>query len=790
MTELQDAIQQRRRQRQPSQEQAVETVGDPDVPLSQRIQQRRELRKRGVQTTSPQELDVLGRREALGAQVGERVGRPGFEDLGARADIGLSTTFEEKRAKFMDKFPEGDFVRARDPNGGNTILFRKSPEENFAEFDAPMLERFEFMGDVTDISGDVPSALAELLVTRGGGLARQALSIFAGNITGEAAKETVEELRGFQKETFGEVATRSLLEASIAAGAVVPSTVVSGPINAFRGAPLMKVAPGAKIAQQATQELGLPRLLPSQIAQSPLVRALGGQSAALVTTIGEYIRQQNKAAIGTIMRLREPGLVRLLRGELKKLHDEASEQILAASKVVGTDLTEGGTAIQEGIAEYDQLARAVVNKSYQNARNVAEPTFSAGGLQDVATEVKALAEELGPDGASVAALADRIVQLDPSLPPRMIDLPSGEIVEFSATDQLRRLRSQAFDLKRPPPGDIARAQHREASKLFGVLNKTLNEAQGSPDFVEAWQKANGLAADRFSTMEKLAVVQASRTETPAIMADRLSKPLQVDNLRTLKNTIPESQFRTFQDAAKTDMISPQNIDNLSARLTSFDKPTLDLLLTPADQRAMRVVASNWDKLKSLDIENILATQKTRAGVVDQLVQTGKTRRIAALAEAAEDRPGLKRSIRSGILDDVWNKTVREVENEFLVDAKALRTELTRLRESGADAFLEPGDVTNLKRLAEAVEFIPTGQDTGTSLQRASAVAGMRELGIEGFRTLVENIGMGRVLISPTFGRIMSGTGKEALPFNRLRVFAATLADIATDMSKEDAGQNP
>jgi len=120
----------------------------------------------------------------------------------------------------------------------------------------------------------------------------------------------------------------------------------------------------------------------------------------------------------------------------------------------------------------------------------------------------------------------------------------------------------------------------------------------------------------------------------------------------------------------------------------------------------------------------------------------------------------------------------------------LRTELTRLRESGADAFLEPGDVTNLKRLAEAVEFIPTGQDTGTSLQRASAVAGMRELGIEGFRTLVENIGMGRVLISPTFGRIMSGTGKEALPFNRLRVFAATLADIATDMSKEDAGQNP
>ena len=408
----------------------------------------------------------------------------------------------------------------------------------------------------------------------------------------------------------------------------------------------------------------------------------------------------------------------------------------------------------------------------------------------MATEVKALAEELGPDGASVAALANRILALDPDVPVKTIQLPSGETVEFSSTDQLRRLRSQAFDLKRPPPGDIARAQHREASKLFGVLNKTLNEAQGSEEFVKAWQKANGIAADRFSTMEKLAIVQASRTETPAILADRLSKPLQVDNLKTLKGTVPESQYRVFQDAVKTDMISPQNIDKLSSRLASFDKPTLDLLLSPADQRTMRVVAANWDKLKSLDIENVLARQKTQAGIINQLINQRETRRIAALAEASQGRPNLRRSIRAGIIDDVWSKVHREVENEFLVDAKALRTELKRLRDSGADAFLEPGDMTNLNRLAEAVEFIPTGVDTGTSLQRASAVATMRELGIEGFRTLIENIGIGRVLTSRAFSRFMMGTGKEAMPFNNLRVLAATIADASTDMSKDDAGQTP
>lgn len=787
MTDLQDAIAARKAEKF-SQERAFEAVQDPDLPLSQRIQQRRELRKQGVQTGSPQAFDAGRRREALGAQVGGEIGEPGFTDLGARADIGLSTTFEEKRGKFMDKFPEGDFIQARDPGGGTTVLFRKSQDEDFAEFDAGMLEKFEFMGDLTDISGEIPSALTELIVTRGGGLARQALSIFLGNVAGEAAKEGIEELRGFQKETFGEVAERSLIQAAVAAGAVVPSVVVTGPINAFRGASLMKVTPGAKLAQQSASELGLPRLLPSQIAQSPLVRRLGGQSGAIVTTIGEYIRQQNKAAVGVISRLREPGLVRLLKGELRKLHDEASEQILEASKVVGTSLSEGGTAIQEGIAEYDSLARAVVDRSYLNARNISEPEFSASALFDVATEVRARAEKLGPDGASVVALADSILAKDPSLPVETLNLPSGETIEFSATEQLRFLRSQAFDLKRPEAGNIARAQHREASKLNAVLNKTLNEAQGSEEFVKAWQKANALAKDRFSTMEKLTIIQASRSETPAILADRLAKPLQVDNLKTLKDTVAPAQFKVFQDAVKTDLISPRNIDNLITRLDAFDKPTLDLLLEPADQRALKITANNWEKLKSLGIEDVLTRQKTQVGIINELVQSGQTRRIAALAEASNSRPALRKSIRAGLLEDVWSKSVKEVENEFVVDAKALREQLKVLRDSGADAFLKAGDVTNLRKLSEAVEFIPAGSDSGTSLQSASAVASARELGIEGFRTILENIGVGRLLTSDVFGRILSGTGKEALPFNSVRVFAATLADIAVSMENEQASE--
>ena len=47
----------------------------------------------------------------MAAQTGQETLGEGRPPLGLRADIGLSDTFEEKRLKFIDRFPEGDFVQ-------------------------------------------------------------------------------------------------------------------------------------------------------------------------------------------------------------------------------------------------------------------------------------------------------------------------------------------------------------------------------------------------------------------------------------------------------------------------------------------------------------------------------------------------------------------------------------------------------------------------------------------------------------------------------------------------------
>lgn len=792
MASLEESIAKRRLERQPpsveEQEQRIQAVEDPSGSLANRIAQQRELRKKGVQTTSPEQSDLETRRKALAIQVGEEnLGEPGLTDFGPRADISLSSTFGEKRAKFMADFPDGDFVSVRDPTGGTTVLFRKNQDEQFAELDADALEKFEFIGDLADLTGDVPSLAVEALLTRGSRLVTQALQIFAGNLVGEGLKEVSEELRGFQQETFTQVAERSLIQATLAAGATVPSVVISGPLNAFRGAGVLKITPGAKQAQRAAAELGIPRLLPSQVAQNPLVRRIGGQSAATVSTIGEYIRQQNAAATRTIMGLREPQIADMIKGEVRKLHNEAADQILTAAKIVDTDLTKGGTAIQTGIAEYDDFARAMVNREYTNARLIETPRFSAEALMDIATEVKVRAEKIGPDAKGAASLADQILKLDPSLPPETIQLPSGKTIEVPATDQLRFLRSQAYALKTPAPGDIPRAGNAEASKLFAILSRTLdNPVGGSPDFVNAWQKANGLARERFITMDKLAIVQAVKSETPAMLAARLAKPLQVDNLRTLRETVPSDKWQSFQQSVKADFVAPRNIDNLTKRLKSFDKETLDILVTPTDQADLRLVGRNWDRLRSLDLEGALERQTTRAGFIRELVESGQTKKIAALVEASGSRPALRKSLRAGIMEDVWNRVVRKTDdNELIVNRKALTKEISDLEQSGAGKFLTVEDKSLLKNLDRVAGFIPEKADSGTSLQAGQAAAGIRGLTIEAAATILENLGVGRFMTGKTVSRFLIGSGKEARPFASIRLLAATIGDVASDVESEE-----
>ena len=791
----------------PAQEKALSVVTDPSADLNTRLREKQRLREQGVAAPDPTKFDIGQRRAFLAKDVGQETLGEQAVGIGTRFDLGFSDTFEEKKIKFLDKFPEGDFIEVREPpkatgqfaepgRGGTTILFQRNPDEPFAELDRGALEKSEILADFADLSGEIPATVMEVLFTRGGRLVKQLLGVAAGNITGDTLKEAVEGVRGYRRETISEFTKRTTERAVVAVVGAGATVVVSGPINAIRGAPALAVARGAGVAQRAAKKLGVPGLLPSQIARSPIIRKIGGQASATIKTIGDYVNRQQSALVRSLSGLREADLAKVLRGELAGLHDAAGKQIIAASKIRPRDLSETGSRLQQGIAEYDEMATTLVGTAYKDARGIETPEFDIASMRAVAQQLKAGVRGVDESGKEIILsgvdkelddVLTKVLALDPSLPPTR--MPDGTIVD--GTDQLRALRSQLWDLKTPPPGEIARESQKQAGRMFGALTNTLKRPiNDSPEFLAKWERANALASGRFDVMEKLMVINASRSETPAMLASKLAKPDQVDNLRILQEILPPSRWREFQQGIKSEFISPRNVDGLTKRLDSFDQSTLDILMTRADQKAMRDIGREIDNLNRTDIKGALERQTSVAGVLDELIDTGNISRVnelIATVGTSSDAP-IVRSIRAGLMERVWKKSVRVVEGNPTLDKKALAAEMKALRKSGAIKFLSGQDLRTIKRLDKILEFVPQTSDTGTSIQAAEAAAGVRGLSRDAFMTVLEHIGTGRLLTSRTFQRIALGSGRKPFEFNKLRVVGAVLAQVNRDLEGERVQQ--
>lgn len=798
------------------QKQAVEVVKgtDPTVSFADRVRQREQLMQQGIHTPSVQEADKSSRDSALAFQIRAKgfedaqVGSPGLTDLGLRADLGFSDTFAEKRAKFMDSFPGGDFIEVPEPQaesqrtplgrGGSTILFRKNQDEPFAELDAGVLDKFELLGDLADLSGELPAAIVEAIVTRGGSLVATALQLFVGTITGDAIKEVVQSLRGYQKETFTEQVERIGARGAISAGVGGPLTsmTMAGPINSLRGAASIRLLPNATAAQRAAQELHIPALLPNQIASSPIIQRIGRQSRATVDTINRYIRRQAESAVRALSRLRDVDALKFAIGApdgISRLHDEAVAQITLAAKSSKRSLTEGGEALQAGLVEYEDLSGAIVDRAYAVARQKGTPEFDIRPALAVARDIKAGVLGKAKDGSevqlqevapAVKAEIAKLEALDPSLP--TMTMPDGTLA--TATDQLRAIRSNLWSLKQTGPTGLTTPEERrtaaQASKLYAAINRVLKTPKNAdPAFAKAWAVANAEAKKRFDTLEKIIVVQASKSETPAQLANRLVKPYQIDNLRVLKDTVPADKFEIFRQAALADLIASNNINSLSRRLQSFDQETLDILFPRGTQRTLKQIGKRVDRLNQAGIQEAVARQGKLAEIVRDLTnrkdQAGIDEFVKRVSTLPPNDPRRK-TVRAGVVEDVWNNSVRRTDEGFEVDGQALATEVKRLRDTGVAKLLTANDLRILGLFDDLAGFLKTSEDAGTSLAAASTAAGLRSFSAAALHTLLEVRGTGWLFTSELGQRLLLGGGKEKLPFSKLRVFNAVLGNALSD----------
>lgn len=747
-------------------------------------------------------LEGIGpqKEQPMAGLVGQQeLGPAGLEAPLTRLRVNMADTFQEKLAAFQKSFPAGDLTK--DAVSGE-LLFRPDKATPFAKVDADMLEKFEPLGDLIDFTANDLGAISGemLLAARTRGLSLLALlrNLFIGGTVGEFAQEGVESLQGFQFESPSQIAARGAMKGALGAVGGVAGKGVETTINFIRGAGTVRLQPGGEEAMRAAERQDVPQLMPFQVSDSPILKKLGGQAGAVLPTVQRRINEQNAALTARVRDLRDRVSAAQLGQRLRALHDGLRQSVLSGAQriVRNTKASEAGEALQQGVAEYAERSRLMVDEAYGAARNLAKPEYDYSPILNAIDEVRegtvfqtttgAVERAEGRLNSKVASVMDRLARLDANAPDIVRD--NGQVV--SATDALLAIRNELYDLKTPDPGTLFRKQHRDAARLYRAITDVLDNPNNThAAFVEAWQEARRLAAQRFETFDKLIVLRTGRSETPAQLADRLVAPLQIDNIKTLRSIVPNERFAAFQDFAKSKLL--HNPDGLTESLKKFDQETLDVLFSPAEQTAMRGIGTAIDTLNRVGIDKILERQSQRGKIIQEAILRNDTAQIDTLFRMVENAGGknspVGRSVRAALIDELWKRVTNVPKGQ--ATEEVARNQLTQflkeLRSVGALKFLQVGDIRRLRDLRLIKQFIDVGADSGTSIQASEAVAGLRALRLSAFQTVLEHIGTGRLLTSDAGRRLFTGVGRKKTSLTMMNAAAGALATAASDIQSEE-----
>lgn len=740
----------------------------------------------------------------------DSLGQPGLEDPLMRARFSLTGLQQERLRKFSEKYPDGDLRLV-----SGELLYRRDQSEPYAKVDAGMFEKFEPLGDLADVAGDLPAILGGIASTarsRGLNLIPLLGRMFAGAAGGEAASQGVQAATGERKVAEpGRIVEAGVMEAAGGlAGAGLGKL-----INVGRGAGALDLPPESRAALGiAERRPELPQLMPQQVSPSPLVRRMAGQTGALIRTIGAKEREQQKAALDLLSSMQERGVAENVPTYLRATIESERNRLL---RDVSQDFNweEAGKELVGHVDGFlNGTYRQYVDALYRYARGLEQPKFNIQGVLDAAADIErgvpALARTEGKSsaadtframdaerglpvdqatpntvdvsggpGAALQRIITTIKQMDPNLGP--VTLPDGRVVE--PVDQLKALREQLWDLKTPNPGDIARAPEKQAGRLYRAISEVIDNPEGgSPEFRKAWDDATKAARDRFDLAEKAVIEGALRTETPTQFARRFVQPYQVDNLRVLRDSAPASFWREFQDGAKAELAS--DLPNLGRRLAEFDKPTLDLLLPQSAQTDLKTIAKEWGRIEQAGWQQALQRQSQGASLVRELVDRNDTASIGKLIEATGGpTTPFGKSIRAGMIDNILDEVTYTEKGATRINPDQLDRVLSKYQKTGALDLLTPSDRELLQDVKLYTDFLRSKSDSGTSLQAAEAVAGLRKLKASAISTLFETIGTGRVFTSPKAARLLYGT-RNPSDFDELKVVAATLSQLAPDLAAE------
>jgi len=647
---------------------------------------------------------------------------------------------------------------------------------------------------------------------------------------GEMSRQLAQTLGGTQRETTGQQLGRAG-EMSVYAGLgeLAAKPIIKG-IGAIRGIPLARLREGVDPALAVAKRFRLPHLTPGQTVVNPILARLERMGRTMSTKMITHFEDQIESARKVWGSLVNSGAnPNTITANIKRAVDNAESAIYRRANVrwKSLDSARTGEAIVAGVMKWDELARKSINRLYSRARSAETPTYDISNLKTLANDVRegvrysAPPEEIATglldvSGApitrevardrrlgqqlnqAVREVVETVKNLNPDLP--SVTHAGGRIDD--ATEQLKELRQQLWDIKTPAPGDVLRQEHRDAARLYGAISKVMNNPiLDTEDGAKLWQEAAQEASDRFMKLDKAILMQVLKTDVRGGASDLARSIIARGNqsdLEDLKDVLPGIRFMDISNFAAREIF-----DN-PALLKTMDRDVLKTLFRQSDLDNIRGIVDDFERIRTVgaDLSKRFADNTNQRKGLTQFLLGATPRQTEDFIETISSHPESIDLIRQTVLDGMAESAI--VRDSF--DPATFLSNYYKMDDSGLfreGALWTSDQLQNIKDLSRYIE-VSSGlsksqiQDAGTSLMAAEAVSptALATQGLSALPGMLHKVlligGFGRLLTSPAFSRIVRGRHRRSPGPGRARwdsdflrgISAALAADIGRSSEEE------
>jgi hypothetical protein len=672
----------------------------------------------------------------------------------------------------------------------------------------------------------VGGEIAALALTRQSPFIHRAALSFLFPAGGEAGRQVTQTLMGEQAQTLTEQGLAAGQEGLIAGIGFTVSEPLVRLFNSLRGAGGFRRAQTADDAMEAIESLNaqtrilnanrpadqqlpyIDRLTPGQALGSPIFRRLEAQAAALAGPLKEY-RENQARALGDVL-LRDIDYAAIARAP-----DAVAEALKRAeTNLLRTINNPNVTTLQAGeslgmLKHYAAESQKVVSAAYADAASYGAPVFNldpainvfrrlSEGMPYPARPLPGTSTPQPPVQArapseSLKSVLDKLERLDPA----GVDL-----------DLLIALRQELYDLSTPIMGLARSTDNAIASEAYESLTHVIrNPSNQADDFVAAWERANGLAAQRFNTLDTALIANIMKADrglsmqTLSALADSLIAPNKSEQINFLRSLGPrgeeavKSLQQTFETQILDNVLDPAAASRIIANIK--DRPTLEALIpNPARRQQFGTLIDNMQQLQSSGVTATRQAQDQAQPLVNQLLTSGSSADMTFLKGLITDAGGidseLGKAIRHGIKDHIAEVALQAGGNKSVKSA-ALNKEIQRLSEMGMMGLLTPADRTMLRDLSKVIDFFSVtraGPDAGTSIRAAEITADLYNF-TDGGKVagavveIMKAFGVSRFMLSDVGrGMLLGRAGVKYSEMDPLRLLTVVTGAVLADQGEQ------